>query len=237
MAPLRTYLALCRASNLPTVWSNVLTALLLTAVPFSRWDLGALLMSLSLAYCGGMVFNDICDAAIDARQRPQRPIPSGMVGTAAAWRLAGALAVTSLALLPVLPHGIAAFSAGILLFLLIILYDLRHKDTPCSILLMAGCRLMIFVVAGVGTAGTVTGAVAAAGAIQFCYILLLSLAARRENRRGGTFPYPLIPFLLSGICMVDAITLSVAFRSPLWLAAGAGGMLMTLFAQKFVPGD
>ncbi len=41
--------------------------------------LAGLLIALSLAYVAGMYLNDAFDAAIDRRERPDRPIPSGRV--------------------------------------------------------------------------------------------------------------------------------------------------------------
>src|SRR5262245_4430850 len=71
------YLQLGRVSNLPTVWTNVLAGTLLTGVPVDAGVLGVLLVSLSLFYVGGMYLNDAFDRHIDARERPERPIPSG----------------------------------------------------------------------------------------------------------------------------------------------------------------
>ena len=63
---MRSYLELCRASNLPTVWTNTLAAVLLArrGEPFSAGALGAALAvgaALSLFYLGGMALNDVLD--------------------------------------------------------------------------------------------------------------------------------------------------------------------------------
>src|SRR5256885_8345847 len=41
--------------------------------------LGCLMASSAALYTAGMVFNDVFDYAIDAKERPFRPIPSGQV--------------------------------------------------------------------------------------------------------------------------------------------------------------
>src|SRR5574339_414061 len=68
------YLRLGRVSNLPTVWTNVLAG-----VSVAREPLAFLALALSLFYIGGMYLNDAFDREIDARERPERPIPSGQV--------------------------------------------------------------------------------------------------------------------------------------------------------------
>lgn len=100
---LRDLLELCRMSNLPTVWSNVVAGFaiglatstvsasdgsyldeLFKNFTSSKWWLDGLLLAsqligISLIYCGGMVLNDFWDRSVDAKERPTRPIPSGRV--------------------------------------------------------------------------------------------------------------------------------------------------------------
>lgn len=235
MAILRTYIELCRISNLPTIWSNVLAAVIMSGEPFSWLAFTALALSLSLFYSAGMALNDICDAGIDRIQRPVRPIPSGRITPLAAYLLTGSLFVAAFMLLLAFPHRSAVF-AGFVLLLLIVLYDRYHKGHPASVLLMAACRAMVYVVSAYALAGMVSGAVLTVAMIQFGYIVCISVTARYENHRSTPFPFPVIPLMLAGICLVDGIFLAVVM-SPIWLAAGACGMLLTLFGQRFVRGD
>ena len=81
---LGVWLRLGRVSNLPTVWSNVLAALALSgglsqAAGIPALHVALLAAAFSLFYVGGMYLNDAFDRHIDARERPQRPIPSGQV--------------------------------------------------------------------------------------------------------------------------------------------------------------
>lgn len=235
MAALKSYIELCRISNLPTIWSNVLAAVILSGEPFSWSAFTALALSLSLFYSAGMALNDICDAGIDRIQRPVRPIPSGRITLRAAYLLTGGLLVAAFMLLLTFPHK-SAVAGGFVLLLLIILYDRYHKGHPASVLLMAACRAMVYVVSAYALAGMVSGIVLTAAMIQFGYIVCISVTARYENRRPTPFPFPVIPLMLAGICLVDGIFLAVVM-SPIWLAAGACGMLLTLFGQRFVRGD
>jgi len=237
MPAMKAYVSLFRISNLPTVWSNVLAALLLCGEAFSWTSALALLMSLSLFYCAGMALNDILDAEIDSQQRAARPIPAGMITIVQAQRATVLLFVSAFSMLFTLPHAATAMCAAAVLVGLIVVYDRYHKGNPCSVFLMAGCRVMVYLVAAGGVTGRFQSSVLLVALCQFGYIVLLSGVARYENRLPRGFSFPLIPLLLAGICLVDGISLALILRSPLWLLVGVGGTLMTLAGQKFVRGD
>ena len=235
MTSLRTYIELCRVSNLPTVWSNVLAAVILSGELFSWRAFFTLALSLSLFYSAGMALNDVCDAGIDKVQRPTRPIPSGRITPVAAYLLTGGLFVSAFILLLAF-HHIYSVTAGVALLVLIILYDVYHKGNPASVLLMAACRVMVYVVSACAVAGTVSSTVLTVAMIQFGYIVCISLTARYENHRSNPFHFPVIPLMLAGICLLDGIFLAVVM-SPYLLAVGVCGTLLTLFGQRFVRGD
>jgi 4-hydroxybenzoate polyprenyltransferase len=73
---LLTLLKLGRASNLPTVWTNVLAGTLLSGGAWHGWRTAVVLAAMTLFYVGGMYLNDYFDRAIDTRERPERPIPA-----------------------------------------------------------------------------------------------------------------------------------------------------------------
>src|SRR5271163_4250555 len=70
-------LRLGRVSNLPTVWSNVLAALVLAGASAFDWATLWLLVAFSALYTAGMYLNDAFDAPFDRLHRPERPIPAG----------------------------------------------------------------------------------------------------------------------------------------------------------------
>jgi 4-hydroxybenzoate polyprenyltransferase len=100
---LRPWLILSRGSNLPTVWSSTMAGWLLGAYWSSKanifqlgltdgpstevawWPLPWLLLAVSAIYVGGMILNDVFDAAWDTQHRPTRPIPSGQVSADTAY--------------------------------------------------------------------------------------------------------------------------------------------------------
>ena len=235
MAAIKSYLELVRISNLPTVWSNVVAAVVLSDGHFSWASFLLPALSLSLFYSGGMSLNDICDSRIDRLKRPSRPIPSGRISIFQASLFTALLFAAAFVALLAVSHR-SALIAGALLCLFILAYDLFHKGNPLSVLLMAGCRLMVYVVTGHAVAGTLNSSLITIGMIQFGYIILVSLVARYENSRQDVFALPVISLMLAGICLVDGIYLAIV-SSPFWLAAGLGAMLVTLCSQRYVRGD
>ncbi len=83
------YLQMMRPANIVTAWADILvgygaTGLIQTMAIDPRLPtLGAavpllwLLLATTGLYGGGIVFNDVFDAELDAIERPERPIPSG----------------------------------------------------------------------------------------------------------------------------------------------------------------
>jgi 4-hydroxybenzoate polyprenyltransferase len=231
---LRGYCNLCRISNLPSVWTNVLCAAVLATGRFS-WDTYVFpALSLSLLYLAGMALNDVCDAPYDAVHRPGRPIPSGAVSRFGAMVLTAALAACGL--LALIGASGNAFYAALVLIAVIIWYDLDHKRNPYSVLLMASCRFLLFMVTSLALTGKVPVAVLGAAVLHFLYIVLLSTIARYENSRLSPFALPVIPLMLAAIPLIDGCILAVLV-APLWLIAGVGGAFLLHQGQKLVRGD
>src|SRR5262245_42254643 len=73
---LLTLLTLARVSNLPRSCPDVLAGTLLSGGAWQSWRTAVVLVAMTLFYVGGMYFNDYFDRAIDASERPERPIPA-----------------------------------------------------------------------------------------------------------------------------------------------------------------
>jgi len=232
---IKPYIDLCRISNLPTVWTNVLAAMVLAGAAFSGLHFLILALSMSLLYSGGMCLNDICDAESDKEKKSSRPIPSGQVLIKDAYMLTITLFLTGLVLLFLVPYRVAVI-AGFFLLAVIVLYDLFHRSHPWSVVLMAACRLLVFVVAAFAVSGRIGQLVIIAGIAQFLYTFAISLVARYENKSKMPLNRPVIPLMIACISLVDGILLALLV-SPFWLAAGAAGAILTLYGQKFVRGD
>jgi len=87
MSTILGFLRLMRLANVVTAVADVLAGIAISGY-FS--DAGSyypvLLLCISTIglYAGGIIFNDVFDAGLDAIERPERPIPSGMISIGAA---------------------------------------------------------------------------------------------------------------------------------------------------------
>ena len=150
---LGTLLALGRVSNLPTVWTNVLAAGVLAGAAPAPVRFAVVALAMSLFYCGGMFLNDAFDREVDARERPERPIPSGRAEVSSVFALGAAQLVAGILLL-VLVAGqnsgyLRAVAAGTALAFCITAYDASHKNHPVAPWVMGLCRALVYVGAAV----------------------------------------------------------------------------------------
>src|SRR5262245_7431898 len=112
---LRTLLDLARVSNLPTVWSNVLAGAVLGLASVEPLPVVVAGFAGSLLYSGGMFLNDAFDAEIDARERPERPIPAGRIAKATVLALGFGMLASAHAVLAVFAGraGTGLVAAGV----------------------------------------------------------------------------------------------------------------------------
>src|SRR5579883_2976384 len=140
-------LRLGRISNLPTVWSNTLAGAVMAGG--EPWRLVTLLTAAgaSLLYVGGMYLNDAFDREIDARERPERPIPSGLVTANAVFASGFGLILLGLGLVlwaaAEADAGWKPLLAGLLLGGAILFYDWSHKGNPLGPFFMGLCRALV----------------------------------------------------------------------------------------------
>ncbi|GLU45459.1 UbiA-like protein EboC [Allomuricauda sp. NBRC 101325] len=86
---LKAYLQLCRPANLPTAAADIIAGMSISGLflglstfefPMNVPGQAFLLILASVfLYAGGVVLNDVFDIEIDKVERPERPIPSGVV--------------------------------------------------------------------------------------------------------------------------------------------------------------
>lgn len=204
--PFTVYLRLGRVSNLPTVWTNVLAGVVLSGGEATGPVVLALLLALSLFYVGGMYLNDAFDRAIDARERPGRPIPAGLITARRVFTIgfallgAGLAGVVVAAAVSPADHAWTAVVAGLLLGGAIVAYDARHKHA-LSPLVMAVCRVLVYVTAGLAVSGRLTPALGVGSLALLAYLIGLTYVARQETLTEMTNLWPLlflaVPFLVT----------------------------------------
>lgn len=217
LPPLRVWLDLARAGNAPSVWSNVLAALVLSSASAGSWpEPHLLLLSLvagTLAYAGGATLNDVADAGFDRRHRPGRAIPSGVISRGGAALVGGLQLVVAFGLFALLgasPVCIAALAA------MILLYDWLHKRWAGSVLLMAGCRVCLALTVASLPGQSLTPALLAWLAVLAGYIVGLSVLARLEYVAGAPAQAlgRWVGRLLALMPLVDALALVVTGAWP-----------------------
>ncbi len=202
-------ISLGRISNLPTVWTNVVAATYLSAAPLTPGTLVLCCVAMSLMYTGGMYLNDAFDRKIDARQRPERPIPSGRVSASTVFTAGFAqLGVATLLLAWLGANGAHPFTwrtlwAALALAGVIVLYDVYHKHNPLSPLLMGLCRVGVYVGVAVALTGASGKAVLLGAAVLLSYLIGLTYTAKQENlaRVGSWWPLLFLaaPFVYAGL--------------------------------------
>ena len=235
-------LKLGRVSNLPTVWTNVLAALVLAGGAVLELRSLPLLLALSLFYVGGMYLNDAFDAEVDAAERPERPIPSGQVTRRSVFLLGFAMLGAGVAILAAI--GLAAPSggslwpaaAGLALAASIVLYDWHHKANPLSPLIMGLCRVLVYVTAGLCVAVSLPSDLLIGAGLLLCYLIGLTYVAKQENLGRIENLWPLL-FLAAPVLYGASLVPAQPLTAVYWLVF-VGWMLVALyFVRRRQPGD
>ena len=188
---LKQYAALTRISNLPTCWTNVLTGSAIGSMaassPVAILPVIILSVIISLFYMAGMALNDLLDLQIDRKQWPERPIASGRISPGAALIFIILLFVTALGLTLVFFWHCIYFA--LILTAAIILYDITHKRFALSVIFMALCRALIYVISayavfgGGGNTREFWMNTAISSSILALYIAFMTIIARSENKQ------------------------------------------------------
>jgi UbiA prenyltransferase family len=234
MPSLSTLLRLGRISNIATVWTNVLAGSVIAGGGRHPDQIALILIAMTAFYIGGMYLNDFFDRAIDARDRPGRPIDAGEIRAGTVSLIGFGLLAAGIVVM--IPFGLAAMIWGALLTAVIVLYDVWHKGNALSPLLMGSCRALVYIGTGVALAGsashaTILGAVALAS-----HVAGITYAAKQESldRVGNLWPLALlaVPLFVSLPAMFSGWIVIVAFL--LLLAADA--LAIRLLVRRPVPG-
>ncbi len=226
---LRGWLELVRPPNLFTVPGDIFAGAALAGISAGKpvLLLPAIVASL-LLYASGLILNDYMDRRGDARERPERPIPSGRVNAAHA--CAASLAFMGAALILALLTGATQFwvMAGVLSGL-ILLYNGPARRIPLAgfavMGLCRGCNVLLggSIVGGLASAPLLVGA-----GIETLYIFCVSLLARGEvGRPPARWQWSLpMAAVVAGCCMLflslQAVPPTVMIPLiilPAWLSA------------------
>jgi len=226
----RSYLLLSRVSNLPTIWTNVLAGMGASSASLEWSTYVRVAVAVSLFYSGGMLLNDAFDEPFDRRARPERPIPAGDVSRREVFVIGAVL--LGLGELLLAPRS-SALIFGLALAVAIVLYNYRHKANRVAPLIMGACRGLVYCVAAAAWGGLTAAAVVGA-VVMASYVAALTIVARLAGANARW----LVPVLIAGISIVDAVFIAIVTSSgALAFTAAVLGFGLTLFLQRFVPGD
>ncbi len=133
-----------------------------------------------------MFLNDAFDHRYDEKTRSRRPIPSGEIGLFEVYALGfGLLVVGQLGIYAasVLQSGprLESFGIGVILGVLIVYYNYRHKTDPHSPVVMAACRGLIYLIAASVAAGSLSLPVWAGALVLASYVAGLTYLAAQED--------------------------------------------------------
>ena len=235
-------LQLGRVSNLPTVWTNALAAIVLVGASAGDGRTWLLVLAMSLYYVGGMYLNDAFDAEIDAVERPERPIPSGAVARspvhAAGFGMLGlgVVLVQVAAMMSPATLGIWPLASGLALAAMIVLYNWHHKANPLSPFVMGLCRMLVYTTCGLCFVAALPAGLWIGALVLLCYLIGLTYVAKQENFGKVENLWPLA-FLAAPLIY----GLSHAVSAPMTLVFVAGLAIWIGYAIRLVqrrqPGD
>jgi 4-hydroxybenzoate polyprenyltransferase len=231
---LSTLLRLGRISNVPTIWTNVLAGSVIAGgVGYSK-AVGLIAIAMTAFYVGGMYLNDFFDRAIDARDRPGRPIDAGEIRANSVMLIGFGLLAAGIALM--IPFGAGAILCGVLLAGVIVLYDVWHKGNMLSPVVMGSCRALVYMGTGIAMAGGISNATIIGAAALACHVAGITYAAKQESldRIGNLWPLVLlaVPLIVALPVLFDGWTTIAAF--VLLLAADA--VAVRLLVKRSSPG-
>lgn len=210
---MRAYLELLRPANVATALADVLAGWAIAGLG-NRPNLPWLLAATVCLYAGGVVFNDVFDARLDAVERPERPIPSGRVsrGTAAAL---GLLLLAAGVLFAAQTTGDAT-AIAVSIAVAVVVYDAWGKHQPVfGPMNMGACRGLNL---ALGMAA-VTGVAAIhwpVALITVAYVVAVTIVSRGEVLGGTRRAAGLaLALLILALAALGAVVFRVAPR-PLW---------------------
>ncbi|KAF3886803.1 MULTISPECIES: UbiA-like protein EboC [Nostocales] len=214
---LQAYFQLMRPANIVTAWADILAGfaasgsiVLANQAAIGGSDnlssLAWLLLSTTGLYGGGVIFNDVFDADIDAIERPERPIPSGRTSRTEAI-LVGSLFLC-IGILAALQVSLLSVTLASSIAVLALLYDAWGKHNPVfgpfNMGLCRGCNLLL----GVSAMSSMIGEWWLLSLIPIVYIAAITTLSRGEVH-GGKVSTGIIALLLMSTVIVGLLGLGL----------------------------
>ncbi len=205
------FFELIRLPNLFTAAADVMAGIFIVCgMQAPGKSFFALFLCSSCIYAGGCVLNDLCDLEKDARERPQRPLPSGRITPAQAWFLL--VLLFALGLFGAFLAGWKAFTMAVILILLVVSYDAwaKNRETwgPAA---MGACRSLNLLL-GMSLGPLSAGITLFFPVLHFVYVFSLTTLSRFEvtgNPQGKR------RVVFGGWLLVVAVLLAMCFAGSI----------------------
>ncbi len=210
LGSLRGYLQLMRPANITTAWADILLGCAAAGTVREGVGLatiGWLILATTGLYGGGVVYNDVCDAQLDAVERPERPIPSDRVPLSGAIALGTILLIIGVVAAAMVSNLSALLAFGVAITALI--YDRYGKHQtylgPINMGLCRGGNLLL----GVSAVPEAVGDRLYLALIPMIYIAAITAISQGEVHGGkkttGVVAIALIAVVIGSIFGLSAL--------------------------------
>lgn len=228
---LQAYLRLVRPPNLITavsdIWAGAALSGWFTLDHHSLWPLILLSISSVLLYAGGVVLNDVCDASLDRIERPERPIPSGMVSKSSATIFGATLLACGIILAAI--NSLYSGMLAVMIAIACIIYDARAKHMafwgPLNMGVCRGLNLLL----GMSILSLQYFLSAWPALVPVLYIAAVTLISRGEVHGGKRSS--IVTAMVFYMVVISAIALVGLFKDQLIITL----IFLVLFAAFIFP--
>jgi 4-hydroxybenzoate polyprenyltransferase len=214
------FLRLTRPANIVTAISDILAGAAIAGYAGGMPELTSVLLLIAATiglYGGGVVFNDVFDADLDRVERPERPIPSGLISEKEGALLGGSLLIAGVVAASVYafnPSGIIALAIAIAA----LIYDKWGKHHsflgPLNMGICRGLNLLL----GMSLVPAVFYQYGYLAIVPIVYIAAITMISRGEVHGGK-----------SNTILFAAFLYLAVNASILWVSSEQGHFVNALF--------
>lgn len=227
-------LRLTRPANIVTAISDILAGAAIAGYAGGITDLSSVLFLILATvglYGGGVVFNDVFDADLDRVERPERPIPSGLISEKEGSLLGAFLLLIGIAAaFMVFPYPSGALAVGIAVAALV--YDKWGKHHavlgPLNMGLCRGLNLLL----GMSFVPTVLSQYSYLALVPIAYIAAITMISRGEVH-GGKSNIILFAGILYLIVITSILYISIAHGNTLYASPFLVGFAFVIYRPLF----
>ncbi|TGL75644.1 UbiA-like protein EboC [Leptospira jelokensis] len=198
---IRPTLQLLRPANLVTAVADILAGMCIVSFHWNGFSYLYLIGASVSLYAGGVVFNDYFDRKIDAKERPERPIPSGNVSKEFAFLLGTTLLMIGVAF--AFLYSCTSFFVSLLICFFVLLYNYYAKHhIVFGPLVMGFCRGLNLVF-GMTSVSEIPELSFYLSILPIVYIAAITLVSQNEVLGGGKSKLRIASFLFGGVFFVQ----------------------------------